>query len=104
MWKQAVNKSEFPFQYVLGHFKPVWSFALFLINCQDTICRVSTDAGLYFCEFRLYSSLAVPLLSEARREKTGKVTFVHLPQAHDPEAILLAKEVVCAFIKGLVDG
>ncbi|EGX92159.1 Peptidase C15 [Cordyceps militaris CM01] len=70
----------------------------------DTVACVSEDAGLYFCEFRLYSSLAEPLLHEAWAAKRGKATFVHLPQAHDEQSIFLARDIVCTFIKGLVDG
>ncbi|KAK8067310.1 hypothetical protein PG997_014057 [Apiospora hydei] len=61
------------------------------------------DAGLYFCEFRLYSSLAEPLLTEAFRAKKGRVLFLHLPQAHSPEAIRLARDVTVSYITALAD-
>ncbi|KAK8137475.1 pyroglutamyl-peptidase [Apiospora sp. TS-2023a] len=66
-------------------------------------CCVSNDAGLYFCEFRLYSSLAEPLLTESCREKEGRVLFLHLPQAHSPEAIRLARDVTISYIAALAD-
>ncbi|KAK8017840.1 hypothetical protein PG993_014166 [Apiospora rasikravindrae] len=69
----------------------------------ETTCRVSDDAGLYFCEFRLYSSLAEPLLTEAFRAKMGRVLFLHLPQAHSPEAIRLARNIAVGYITSLVD-
>ncbi|KAL2068166.1 hypothetical protein VTL71DRAFT_16264 [Oculimacula yallundae] len=70
---------------------------------QDPDTSVSDDAGLYFCEFRLYSSLAEPLLNEKLRNKSGRVVFQHLPQAHSSEAIELARDVTVAFISALAD-
>ncbi|CAG8975616.1 hypothetical protein HYALB_00006824 [Hymenoscyphus albidus] len=69
----------------------------------DTPAVVSEDAGLYFCEFRMYSSLAEPLVSEGIQEKSGRVIFVHLPQAHDDGAISLARDITATYIAGLVD-
>ncbi|KAL8670304.1 MAG: hypothetical protein Q9224_007683 [Gallowayella concinna] len=64
---------------------------------------LSHDAGLYFCEFRLYSSLAEPLLSESYREKAGRTVFQHLPQGHTVEDIALARDVTVEFIRNLAD-
>ncbi|KAM0445954.1 hypothetical protein ACHAO4_009541 [Trichoderma viride] len=63
----------------------------------------SEDAGLYFCEFRLYSSLAEPLLCKELEDKKGRVVFQHLPQAHDLEAIELARDVTITYISSLAD-
>ena len=65
---------------------------------------VSDDAGLYFCEFRLYSSLAEAILTKEFHSKKGHTTFLHLPQAHDPDAIGQARDIAVAYIAGLVDG
>ena len=70
---------------------------------QDAPIFPSDDAGLYFCEFRLYSSLAEPLLSKSVKEKSGRAVFQHLPQAHTAEAIALARDITVAFITGLAD-
>ncbi|UKZ61611.1 uncharacterized protein TrAtP1_002871 [Trichoderma atroviride] len=64
---------------------------------------VSDNAGLYFCEFRLYSSLAEPLLCKELEDKKGRVVFQHLPQAHDSKAIELARDITVAYISGLAD-
>ncbi|KAK7910620.1 pyroglutamyl-peptidase [Apiospora marii] len=69
----------------------------------EVTCCVSNDAGLYYCEFRLYSSLAEPLLTESCHEKEGRVLFLHLPQAHDSEAIRLARDVTVSYITALTD-
>ncbi|KAK8041544.1 pyroglutamyl peptidase type I [Apiospora phragmitis] len=69
----------------------------------EVTCCVSSDAGLYFCAFRLYSSLAEPLLTEAFRAKKGRVLFLHLPQAHSPEAIRLTRDVTVSYITALVN-
>ncbi|OBT60956.1 hypothetical protein VE03_09762 [Pseudogymnoascus sp. 23342-1-I1] len=69
----------------------------------DTPSCVSDDAGLYFCEFRLYSSLAEPLLTPSFREKSGRVVFEHLPQDHSTEGIALARDITVTFVAGLVD-
>lgn len=70
----------------------------------DVKTSVSDDAGLYFCEFRLYSSLAEAVLIDSLESKRGRTTFLHLPQAYDDEAIALARGIAVAFITGLVDG
>lgn len=70
---------------------------------QDALTCVSDDAGLYFCEFRLYSSLAEPLLNNSYREKSGRVVFQHLPQDHTSEAIELARDITTTFITSLAD-
>ena len=70
----------------------------------DVKTYVSDDAGLYFCEFRLYSSLAEVILTENLHNKKGHTSFLHLPQAHDPEAIALARDIAVTYISGLVDG
>ncbi|KAK8127092.1 pyroglutamyl-peptidase [Apiospora kogelbergensis] len=64
---------------------------------------VSDDAGLYFCEFRFYSSLAETLLTERFRAKEGRVLFQHLPQAHDPKTIRLARDITVTYIGALAD-
>lgn len=64
---------------------------------------LSHDAGLYFCEFRLYSSLAEPLLTESHKKKCGRTVFQHLPQAHTPEAIALARDITVTYISSLAD-
>ncbi|KAM7214562.1 hypothetical protein V8F06_010044 [Rhypophila decipiens] len=69
----------------------------------DVITSVSHDAGLYFCEFRLYSSLAEPYLVKEFGHKKGRVVFEHLPQAHRPEAIDLARDVTVSYITALAD-
>lgn len=70
---------------------------------KDVTSCVSGDAGLYFCEFRLYSSLAEPLLCKELEDKKGRVVFQHLPQAHDSKAIELARDVTVAYISSLAD-
>ncbi len=72
-------------------------------NLQNTPSCLSDDAGGYFCEFRMYSSLAEPLLNEAFRDKRGRVVFEHLPQNHSPAEIALARDITVAYITGLVD-
>ncbi|PNP37645.1 hypothetical protein TGAMA5MH_10413 [Trichoderma gamsii] len=69
----------------------------------DVISCVSGDAGLYFCEFRLYSSLAEPLLCKELEDKKGRVVFQHLPQAHHSKAIQLARDITVAYISSLAD-
>lgn len=64
---------------------------------------VSDDAGLYFCEFRLYSSLAEPYVTKEFANKKGRVVFEHLPQAHTKEGIDLARDISVSFITGLAD-
>ncbi|KAH7325822.1 hypothetical protein B0I35DRAFT_457211, partial [Stachybotrys elegans] len=59
----------------------------------DVTSCVSHDAGLYFCEFRLYSSLAEPLLTKDFSDRKGRVVFEHLPQAHTEQAIHLARDI-----------
>ncbi|KAI0104337.1 hypothetical protein GGR51DRAFT_561147 [Nemania sp. FL0031] len=65
--------------------------------------NVSNDAGLYFCEFRLYSSLAEPFLNENLSEKRGRVLFEHLPQAHEHNDIKLARDITVTFITSIAD-
>ncbi|KAL8848441.1 MAG: hypothetical protein Q9221_006548 [Calogaya cf. arnoldii] len=64
---------------------------------------LSHDAGLYFCEFRLYSSLAEPLLTKSHQTKKGRTVFQHLPQGHTIEAVALARDVTVEFIASLAD-
>ncbi|PNP46414.1 hypothetical protein THARTR1_10736 [Trichoderma harzianum] len=70
---------------------------------EDVTSCVSGDAGLYFCEFRLYSSLAEPLLCKEFKDKKGRVVFQHLPQAHDSKAIELARDITITYIASLAD-
>lgn len=70
---------------------------------EDVTSCVSEDAGLYFCEFRLYSSLAEPLLCKEFDDKKGRVVFQHLPQAHDLKAIELARDITITYIASLAD-
>ncbi|KAJ3496069.1 hypothetical protein NLG97_g2936 [Lecanicillium saksenae] len=67
----------------------------------DTPCFVSDDAGAYFCEFRLYSSLAEAL--EHHENKKGKVLFLHVPKNRDPEAIQFAADLAVAYLKAVAD-
>ncbi|OAQ97898.1 hypothetical protein LLEC1_07353 [Akanthomyces lecanii] len=67
----------------------------------DTPCSVSDDAGSYFCEFRLYSSLAEAL--EHHGDKKGKVLFLHVPKKRDPEAVQFAANLAVAYLKALAD-
>ncbi|KGO37975.1 hypothetical protein PEX1_074730 [Penicillium expansum] len=69
----------------------------------DTPTSVSKDAGHYFCEFRLYSSLAEPLLGEALSKKRGRTVFQHLPERHLAEDIALATRITMAYITALAD-
>ncbi|EHK20633.1 uncharacterized protein TRIVIDRAFT_223948 [Trichoderma virens Gv29-8] len=69
----------------------------------DVTSCVSGDAGLYFCEFRLYSSLAEPLLCKEFEDKKGRVVFQHLPQSHDSKAIELARDITITYIASLAD-
>ncbi|KAJ5505789.1 hypothetical protein N7453_004746 [Penicillium expansum] len=69
----------------------------------DTPTSVSKDAGHYFCEFRLYSSLAEPLLDEALSKKRGRTVFQHLPERHLAEDIALATRITMAYITALAD-
>ncbi|KAJ5959312.1 uncharacterized protein N7479_006462 [Penicillium vulpinum] len=69
----------------------------------DTPSTVSKDAGHYFCEFRLYSSLAEPLLDEALSKKRGRSVFQHLPERHSAEDIALATKITTAYITALAD-
>ncbi|KAH6620732.1 hypothetical protein B0J18DRAFT_206198 [Chaetomium sp. MPI-SDFR-AT-0129] len=64
---------------------------------------VSNDAGLYFCEFRLYSSLAESHVTKEFANKKGRVVFEHLPQLHTREGIELARDISVSFITGLAD-
>ncbi|KAM7203896.1 hypothetical protein V8F33_001867 [Rhypophila sp. PSN 637] len=64
---------------------------------------LDSHACLYFCEFRLYSSLAEPCLVKEFSHKKGRVVFEHLPQAHTPEAIDLARDVTVSYITALTD-
>ncbi|KAF2009094.1 hypothetical protein BU24DRAFT_429030 [Aaosphaeria arxii CBS 175.79] len=72
-------------------------------DSKDVPIHVSDDAGLYFCEFRLYSSLAETLLQECYSGKRGHVAFQHLPQYNSPEAIDLARNIAVAYISALAD-
>ncbi|KAK4159041.1 hypothetical protein QBC43DRAFT_327938 [Cladorrhinum sp. PSN259] len=67
-----------------------------------TTC-VSDDAGLYFCEFRLYSSLAEPCLVKEFGNKRGRTVFQHIPQAYTTQAIDLARAVTVSYITALAD-
>ncbi|CAG8960526.1 hypothetical protein HYFRA_00008246 [Hymenoscyphus fraxineus] len=69
----------------------------------DTPAVVSEDTGLYFYKFRIYLLLVEPLISEGIQGKSGRVVFVHLPQAHDDDAISLARDITATYIAGLVD-
>jgi pyrrolidone-carboxylate peptidase len=69
----------------------------------DVTSCVSDDAGLYFCEFRLYSSLAEPYVTKEFANKKGRVVFEHLPQVHTKEGIDLARDISVSFITGLAD-
>ncbi|KAH6839441.1 hypothetical protein B0I37DRAFT_234467 [Chaetomium sp. MPI-CAGE-AT-0009] len=64
---------------------------------------VSNDAGLYFCEFRLYSSLAEPYVTKEFGNKKGRVVFEHLPQVHTQKDIDLARDITVSFISGLAE-
>ncbi|KAH7333402.1 hypothetical protein BKA65DRAFT_403803 [Rhexocercosporidium sp. MPI-PUGE-AT-0058] len=68
---------------------------------KDTPCFVSDDAGSYFSEFRLYSSLAEAL--EHHEDKKGKVLFLHVPKKRDPEAIQFAADLAAAYFKAVAD-
>ncbi|KAK4083822.1 uncharacterized protein Triagg1_1484 [Trichoderma aggressivum f. europaeum] len=69
---------------------------------EDVTSCVSEDA-VYFCEVRLYSSLAEPLLCKELEDKNGRVVFQHLPQAHDSKAIKLARDITITYIASLAD-
>ena len=64
---------------------------------------LSHDAGRHFCEFRLYSSLAEPLLTKEHEKKRGRTVFQHLPQVHTAEAITLARNITITYITSLAD-
>ncbi|KAL8807106.1 MAG: hypothetical protein Q9182_000939 [Xanthomendoza sp. 2 TL-2023] len=67
----------------------------------DHPIHLSHDADLYFCEFRLYSSLAEPFLTETHRKKAGvPCSSIVL---NTVEAIALARDVTVEFIACLAD-
>ncbi|KAI1128361.1 hypothetical protein F5Y10DRAFT_292133 [Nemania abortiva] len=72
-------------------------------NSQNVKSSVSDDAGLYYCEFRLYSSLAEAFMREDLSEKRGRVLFEHLPQAHDAKDIELARDITVTYITSIAD-
>lgn len=61
--------------------------------------RLSADAGGYFCEFQLWSSLG--LLTKQGNPRIA--CFVYVPKATDDEAIQSGVKVTVAFISALVD-
>lgn len=67
----------------------------------ETQIRVSDDAGLYFCEFRLYSSLAEAELHH--KDKLGMTLFQHIPAKRESRDIELATGITSAYISALAD-
>ncbi|KAI9163603.1 hypothetical protein HJFPF1_05221 [Paramyrothecium foliicola] len=47
--------------------------------------------------------VAEPLLTKEFAGKKGRVVFEHLPPAHDPEAIKLARDVTATYLTSLAD-
>lgn len=62
---------------------------------------LSDHAGLYYCEFRLYSSLAKLQLEHP--EKLGRALFMHLPQARSEKDIALGRDIAVAYITAVAD-
>ena len=56
---------------------------------------------MYFCEFRLYSSLAEAEMYDP--EKSGMVLFQHIPTNHEEDDIKLATEITTEYISALAD-
>ncbi|ETN46429.1 uncharacterized protein HMPREF1541_00613 [Cyphellophora europaea CBS 101466] len=79
-----------------------------------SVCRLSTDAGRFLCEFTLFESLGRRWLEargkldkqgeeqENRENKEGKVAFLHVPGAFGPEDVERGVRVATAAIRSLV--
>lgn len=70
-------------------------------DIPDTALVYSDDAGQYFCEFRLLSSLGEADLNYP--DKKGKVALFHTSPEHDDEAIKRSAAITTAFITALAD-
>jgi hypothetical protein len=56
---------------------------------------------MYFCEFRLFSSLAEAEMNH--HDKRGMTLFQHIPTDHEEDDIKLATEITTAYISALAD-
>ncbi|KAL9088515.1 MAG: hypothetical protein Q9159_003081 [Coniocarpon cinnabarinum] len=79
---------------------PATSLKVAITGNADAPIRVSSDAGLYFCEFRLYSSLAE---LRPHATKQGRVVFMRIPRDDSPEGTTLARHLMVAYITALAD-
>ena len=59
----------------------------------------SNDAGSFFCELQLYSSLA----ELQRRKESARVGFLHVPAGKEVEEIEKGARVATALIAAIVD-
>ncbi|EEU36964.1 uncharacterized protein NECHADRAFT_81143 [Fusarium vanettenii 77-13-4] len=71
-----------------------------LRELPDADIKVSDNAGLYFCEFQLLSTLAELKL----KGLPGKAIFLHVPSGQSPEAIALGAKVAEELISSILDG
>lgn len=60
--------------------------------------RLSDDAGLYFCEFQLFLSLA----HLYEKKESQRAEFLHVPKETDKPAIARGVKVACALLIELV--
>ena len=66
---------------------------------QGIEVRASDNAGMYICEYQLYSSQAVL----AKRKDFARAVFLHTPAAKEGKHIEKGVLVAVALIKALVD-
>lgn len=56
---------------------------------------------MYYCGFRLFSSLAELMLKHP--DKAGRALFLHLPQTHSTDDIALGRDIAIASVTALAD-
>jgi len=67
-------------------------------------CRVSTDAGLFLCEFIYFASLSCANhRAKAKNERAKPVLFVHIPPENQPYDIQRLTRIVEAIVSECVD-
>jgi len=75
-----------------------------LRTAQQVDTRISTDAGLFLCEFTYYTSLASAQRAALETQQPPKpVLFVHVPNATEPQSIAYLTQIIANIISQIVE-